>query len=78
MFFHMKTTLNVADSTMQAIKREAARKGQTMSQLVEAALRSVLSPSPRKQNLTPLPEFNTSGTTVNVADRNALYEVMER
>jgi hypothetical protein len=35
----MKTTLNIDDSVMVELKREAARQGRTMSELVEAALR---------------------------------------
>jgi metal-responsive CopG/Arc/MetJ family transcriptional regulator len=38
----MKTTLNIADSVMKELKREAARQGRTMSELVEAALRRLL------------------------------------
>ncbi len=35
----MKTTLNIDDSVMERLKREAARQGRTMSELVESALR---------------------------------------
>ncbi|MFN8582881.1 MAG: ribbon-helix-helix protein, CopG family [Gemmatimonadaceae bacterium] len=35
---HMKTTLNIDDSVMARLKREAARSGRTMSELVETAL----------------------------------------
>ena len=43
----MKTTLNIDDTVMQRLREEAARRGTTMSALVEAALRSVLArPTP--------------------------------
>jgi len=38
----MKTTLNIADTVMREFKREAARQGRTMSELVETALRLLL------------------------------------
>jgi len=78
MVFHMKTTLNISDVVMRQLKREAARQGRTMSELVETALRALLQkPSPPKE-LPPLPEFKSGGARVNVANREALYEVMER
>ena len=78
MVSHMKTTLNISEVTMRRLKREAARQGRTMSELVEAALRTTLEPRDRTQELPPLPEFGTGGARVNVANRDALYEVMER
>ena len=77
MFIHMKTTLNISDVTMLEVKREAARRRQTMSELVEAALRAIVQPERRKVDLPPLPEFSGGGLRVNVANRDALYTVME-
>jgi hypothetical protein len=75
----MKTTLNISDVTMRELKRTAAREGRTLSELVEAALRESLqrqkAPPPA---LPPLPEFSSGGARVNVANREVLYEVMER
>lgn len=77
MAFHMKTTLNIDDSVMADLKREAARQGRTMSELVETALRLLLS-SPRKRGRLPaLPTFRSGGTLVDIADRDALYQAME-
>jgi Arc/MetJ family transcription regulator len=42
MDFRMKTTLNIDDTVMAELKREAARQGRTMSELVETALRLLL------------------------------------
>ena len=36
-YCHMKTTLNIDDTVMAELKREAARQGRTMSELVESA-----------------------------------------
>jgi hypothetical protein len=76
MVFHMKTTLNISDSVVKQLKQEAVRQGRTMSELVEAALRSLLQKSPRRPKLPPLPELDSGGTRVDIADRDALYEVM--
>ncbi len=77
MFIHMKTTLNISDVTMIAVKREAARRRQTMSELVEAALRAIVETERRNVDLPPLPEFSSGGLRVNVANRDALYNTME-
>lgn len=78
MINHMKTTLNISDVVMNELKAEAARQGRTMSELVEAALRSFLQESQVPENLPPLPDFNSGGARVDVANRDALYEVLER
>jgi len=48
-----------------------------MSELVERALRALLQSPPATQKLPPLPEFDMGQAKVDVADRDALYEVME-
>lgn len=74
---HMKTTLNIDDSVMARLKREAARTGRTMSELVETALRNLLSKRPDPEPLPPLPSFDGGGALVDIADRDALYRAME-
>ncbi len=76
MVIHMKTTLNISDATMREVKREAARRQQTMSEMVEAALRTIIEPVQRTTKLPPLPEFGSGGLRVNVANRDTLYDVM--
>ena len=77
MVSHMKTTLNIDDSVMAQLKREAVRQGRTMSDLVETALRLLF--QPRKDGRAPreLPTFKGGGTLVDIADREALYQAME-
>jgi hypothetical protein len=77
MFSHMKTTLNIDDKVMLELKREAARQGRTMSEMVETALRLLLRPRRTQVELPPLPTFRSGGTLVDVADRDALYQAME-
>ena len=74
---HMKTTLNIDDSVMADLKREAARQGRTMSEIVETALRLLLRSQRKRLTIRPLPKFSGGGELVDVADRNALYDVME-
>ncbi|MDH3403665.1 MAG: hypothetical protein OES32_06975 [Acidobacteriota bacterium] len=77
----MKTTLNIDDTVMQRLREEAARRGTTMSQLVEAGLRRVLAGDPEEaspgRRLPALPRWRSGGARVDLADRDALYEVME-
>jgi hypothetical protein len=81
MVSHMKTTLNIDESVMKRLREEAARRGTTMSSLVEAGLRRVLTaPEPaiqRLQTLHPLPSWDSGGRLVDIDDRDALYRVME-
>lgn len=74
---HMKTTLNIDDSVMARLRQEAARTGRTMSELVEMALRQLLQQRRSRGALPELPRFDSGGALVDVADREALYRVME-
>jgi hypothetical protein len=75
--FCMKTTLKIDDTVLAELKREAARKGRTMSELVETALRLFLRSRRKRGKLPVLPSFHSGGTLVDVADRDALYHTME-
>ena len=74
---HMKTTLNIDDTVMAELKREAARQGRTMSELVETALRLLLRSKRKREKIGALPSFRSGGTLVDIADRDALYQAME-
>ena len=77
----MKTTLNIDDSVMQRLREEAARRGTTMSALVEAGLRRVLAAPETteraEETLPPLPSWNGGEELVDISDRDALYRTME-
>ena len=80
MFLHMKTTLNIDDTVMQRLREAAARRGTTMSALVEAGLRRVLAePGPPGEEpvLPPLPSWNGGKELVDLTNREALYRAME-
>jgi hypothetical protein len=73
----MKTTLVIDDTVMAALRREAARQEQTVSQLVETALRRFLQSRREIAPLSPLPSFDSGGALVDVSNRGALYDIME-
>ena len=77
MAFHMKTTLNIDDTVMARLKREAARQGRTMSDLVETALRGLFRAQKQSVELPPLPTFHSGGMYVDPANRDELYRLME-
>ena len=77
MVSHMKTTLNIDDSVMVRLKREAAKQGRTMSELMETALRLLFKSQREARDLPPLPTFDSGGQLVDIADRDALYQAME-
>src|ERR1700686_4491353 len=76
MGFRMKTTLNIDDTVMAELKREAARQGRTMSEMVETAVRLLLCAQRKREQLPALPTFH-GGELVDIADRDALYQAME-
>ena len=81
MVSHMKTTLNIDDAVMERLCEEAAKRGTTMSALVEESLRRVLdgdeTTSTSKDPLPPLPTWNSGGLLVDVSNREELYRVLD-
>jgi hypothetical protein len=80
MVCRVKTTLIIDDSVMAKLRREAARRGCTMSELVETALRLLLKSEQAgetRAKLPPLPSWRSGGERVDVADRDALYRAMD-
>jgi hypothetical protein len=81
MAFQMGTTLNIVGGVMRRLREEAARRGMTMYELVEAGLRRILggesgTRQPRRQ-LPPLPSWHSGGARVDAADRSGLYDLMD-
>ena len=80
MVSHMKTTLNIDDTVMRRLKETAARRKTTMSALVEAGIRQVLAEpaaADGQGGLPPLPKWQSGGFQVDIANREALYRVLE-
>ena len=66
------------DRVVERLRREAARSGRTMSELVEAAIRRMFDDRVPNKDLPELPTFRSGGYLVDVSDREALYSTMER
>lgn len=77
MVSHMKTTLNIDDEVMVALKSEAARQRRTMSELVETSLRAMLRQTKQAVSLPPVQTFAAGEYLVDIDDRNALYATLD-
>lgn len=79
MVFHMKrkTTLSIDEQIMRRLKQEAARRGTTLSELVETALRRLLETPEGRGRQRALPSFDGGRCLVDVTDRDALYRTMD-
>ena len=78
-----KTTLNIDEVTMQRLREEAARRNVTMSALVEAGIRKILSEdnfsaTRRKATVPNLPRWNSGGFKVDVSNREELYDFLDK
>lgn len=75
----MKTTLNIDETVMQRLREEAARRGTTMSVLVEAGFRRVLAQADSSDGppdtLAPLSVWKSGGFKVDIANREELYRI---
>ena len=73
----MKATLVIPDPIFRDLKRQAAERGTTLSELAAELLRRGLTERPKPAKLRPLPSFDMGPFKVNVADREALYDVLD-
>jgi hypothetical protein len=74
----MKTTMVLDDALVIRLKGEAARRGSSMSDLVEEALALLFRDgrAPRGE-LPPLPSFDGGGQLVDVSDREAIQRALD-
>ncbi len=77
MVFHMKTIFNIDDSVMARLREESIRRGKTINELVESALRLMLRQQKSKKTLQELPSFNGGIPKMNLVNRETLYDLME-
>ena len=74
----MKTTLLIPDPVFDDLKRQAAKRGTTLSALAAELLRKGLDERPKRVKLPPLPSFKMGWPPkVNIADREALYNLLD-
>ena len=77
----MKTTLNPDDQILRRAKDRAARDGVTLKRFVENALHAQLMASRHKRPGFKLELITVKGNrppNVDVSDRDALYDVIDR
>ena len=74
----MKTTLIIPDPVFRDLKQRAAKRGTTMSELAAELLRKGLSERPKPARLPPLPSFSAGRPLVDVANREALLDLLDR
>lgn len=74
----MQATFNLSDGIRERLRREAGRRGITMSALVESALELRL-PSPATPPRRPLhlPTWSGGPPQADIADREALYQFLD-
>ena len=73
--------VRIDDTVMRRLREEAARRRTTVSELVEAGIRRALaepaSTDAPPDTLAPLPTWRLGQPRVDIADRDALYRLME-
>ena len=79
---HMKTTFNIDDTLMQQLRVEAARRGITMTEIVESGIRHMVANTNGKKGkaeakLPKLPTWNGGREMVDIADREALFRLFD-
>lgn len=79
---HMRTTIRLDDALLERAKREAARRGETLTSLIERGLRLVLA-RPQTSGARPrveLPVSRAGGGTlpgVDLDDGAAVLDIIE-
>ena len=76
----MRTTLSIPDELLTAAKRRARERGQTLGELIGAALQRELSDAPRPLEVPPIPVFR-GGTGprpgIDLTSNQALFELLD-
>lgn len=75
----MKTTMNLPDALLEAVKRRASDEGRTQTSVIEEAIRRLLRDGPPPAH-RPMPTFGESGRNallVDLEDKDALNAVLD-
>ena len=73
----MKTTLTIDDQVMARLQEESARQRKTITEIVESGLRLMFRPPKTQKPMEKLPSFIGGIPTVNIANREVLYDLLE-
>lgn len=78
---HMRTTVRLDDALLEQAKREAARRGETLTSLMDKGLRLVLAQRPKApRRRVALPECRAGGGMlpgVDLSDGAAVLDILE-
>ena len=72
-----KTTLILPENLMRELRRRAAQRGETLSEVVAAAIQKGLAESGPEKRIEPLPTYPMGEARVDLADRDRLYDLMD-
>ena len=80
MNFHMRTTLVIDDDLFRELKKRAAEQRRTLSEVTREVLRRGLAgPKPaRRPKPVKLRAFAMGKPAVDLADRNQLFDLLDR
>ena len=76
----MRTTINISEELYRAAKARAASTSQTVSEVIEDAVREALRPKPQMERAhDPLPVFGGQGLLpgVDLSSRDLLIDAMD-
>ncbi len=78
----MKTTFNIDDALMRQLRIEAARRGVTMTEIVESGIRHMIAngeDEPKEVRKKPfeLPSWPMGTARVDIANRDELYRLFD-
>ncbi len=77
----MKTTFNIDDALMHQLRIEAARRGVTMTHIVESGIRHMISardePNEVREKPFELPSWPMGTARVDIANRDELYKIFD-
>jgi macrodomain Ter protein organizer (MatP/YcbG family) len=73
-----RTTINLDEAVYLRVKKLAQRKGKSLARTIEDLLRSALGSGATEEVVLPLHRDNGPLPGVDIADRERLYDLMER
>jgi len=73
-----RTTINLDEAVYLRVKKLAQRKGCSLARTIEELLRTALGTPEHRDATIPLHQGNGPLPGVDIADRERLYDLMER
>lgn len=76
----MRTTVAIDDELLDAARRRAQARGETLGQVIEAALRRALAPPDQAREAPAIPVFIASGGPrpgIDLTSNRAVHEILD-